>query len=198
MNNKTCSLKNGDKKMKDCKIKLKNGSTVIGNEFNQDDFESLKEIFKDWINLNNKLKSFHGRGINVPDVMSEGLFCFLFDAVRTNSIPGSKSYDCVIKKTGEGVQIKSASILKDCTSFGPTSTWDLLYYVDFAPNGCVDGNVFFYEIPSSEVYNLVLNKKKNETFADQQSQGRRPRFSIKKEIIMKKELQPIKKIKLTD
>ena len=92
--------------------------------------------------------------------------------------------------------MKSASIVNDCTSFGPTSTWDLLYFADFVPNGKIDGEIWFYKIDSDDVYSVVLNTKKNETFADQQRQGRRPRFSIKKEIIKKRGLVPVKKINL--
>ena len=94
--------------------------------------------------------------------------------------------------------MKSASIPNDLTSFGPTSTWDLLYFADFAPNGYVDGNVYFYKIDSDDVYNLILNEEKNETFSNQQAQGRRPRFSIKKRIIEEKQLKPVKKISLVD
>ncbi|NCC15733.1 MAG: Bsp6I family restriction endonuclease [Clostridia bacterium] len=184
--------------MKDCKVRLKNGTIITGDEFDTNDFLKLKEIFKKWLNINADLKSLKGRGLNVPDVFSEALFCIAFDAVRTNNDPGARSYDCVIKATGEGVQVKSASISTDCTSFGPTSTWDLLYYADFAPNGYVDGNVWFYKIDSDDVYGLILNNKKNETFADQQAQGRRPRFSIQSSIIRKKGLKPIKKMSLVD
>lgn len=182
--------------MNKIQVKLKNGTTVIGDEFDKDDFIKLKEIFKKWIDINTDLKSLEGRNLNVPDVFSEALFCIAFDAVRTNQT--AHSYDCVMKSTGEGVQVKSASIPNDCTSFGPTSTWDLLYYADFAPNGYVDGEVWFYEIESIDVYNLVLNSKKGETFADQQAQGRRPRFSMKKQIIGSKGLLPVKKISLID
>lgn len=184
--------------MKDCKVRLKNGTIITGDDFDTNDLLKLKEIFKKWLDINADLKSLKGRGLNVPDVFSEALFCIAFDAVRTNNDPGARSYDCVIKATGEGVQVKSASISNDCTSFGPTSTWDLLYFADFAPNGYVDGNVWFYEVDSDDVYGLVLNNKKNETFADQQAQGRRPRFSIQSYIIRKKGLKPVKKISLVD
>ena len=184
--------------MNDCKVKLKNGTVITGDAFDENDFKKLKEIFKKWLDINADLKSLKGRNLNVPDVFSEALFCLAFDAVRTNDAKGAHSYDCVIKSTGEGVQVKSASIPNDCTSFGPTSTWDLLYYADFAPNGYVDGNVYFYEIDSDDIYGLVLNQKKNETFADQQAQGRRPRFSIQSKIIKEKNLKPVKKISLID
>ena len=70
--------------------------------------------------------------------------------------------------------------------------------MDFAPNGVVDGNIDFYEITSEDVYGLVLNNSKNETFVDQQKQGRRPRFSIKKLIITKKNIKPFAHINLLE
>lgn len=182
--------------MKKVLVTLKDGSKVHGDEFDLKDFEQLKTIFKKWQNINTDLKALGGRNLNVPDVFSEALFCLAFDAVRTNAT--AHSYDCVIKSTGEGVQVKSASIPNDCTSFGPTSTWDLLYFADFAPNGFIDGQVWFYKIESEDVYGVKLNTGKGESFIDQQKQGRRPRFSVKKTIIKKKGLQPIKKISLVD
>lgn len=180
--------------MKKVSVVLKDGTKVIGDEFDANDFIKLKTIFKKWQNINADLKSLGGRNLNVPDVFSEALFCIAFDAVRTNAT--AHSYDCVIKETGEGVQVKSASIVNDCTSFGPTSTWDLLYFADFIPNGIIDGEVWFYKIETEDIYNLVLNAKEGETFADQQKQKRRPRFSVKKHIIEKKGLKPEKKIHL--
>lgn len=182
--------------MKQEEVTLKNRSHVIGDAFDADDFNELQEIFKSWLKMNKKLKKLGGRSLNVPDVFSEALFCLAFDAVRTNGT--AHSYDCVIRKTGEGVQVKSASIPNDCTSFGPTSTWDLLYFVDFASNGCVDGIVKFYKIEDDDVYNLVLNSKKKETFRDQQKQGRRPRFSIQNSIIKPKKLKPVKTINILE
>lgn len=175
-------------------VTLKDGTKVIGDKFDSNDFEKLKIIFEKWQDINSLLKELGGRNLNVPDVFSEALYCIFFNAVRTNGT--AKSYDAVDISTHEGIQVKSASIEIDCTSFGPTSTWDKLIFADFAPNGSVDGNVWFYEIDSNDVYNMVLNEKKGETFKDQQKQGRRPRLSIKKSIIAKKNLTPIKKISL--
>ncbi len=182
--------------MRQLQVILKDGTPVIGDDFDMQDYEKLKRIFYKWIDINLDLKELGGRNLNVPDVFSEALYCIFFNAVRTNGT--AHSYDAVDKKTGEGVQIKSASIANDCTSFGPTSTWDRLIYVDFAPNGYVDGNVWFYEIESDEIYDIVLNESKCETFRDQQLQGRRPRFSMKGKIINAKGLKPIKKINLME
>lgn len=174
------------------KVFLRNGEEVIGDYFDEKDYANFVDIFNSWINLTKIAKKMNGRGINIPDVLSEGLFCAEFNAVRTNNT--AYSYDCVLIDTGEGVQIKSSSIENDCTSFGPTSDWDVLYFVDFAPNGNVDGKISFYKIDDFEIKSLILNKKKNETFEDQQRQGRRPRFSIKNEIIKPLKLKPVKKI----
>lgn len=177
-------------------VKLKNGKSVWGDKFDENDLVYLKNIFKVWMDLNERTKHLGGRNSNVPDILSEGLYCYFFNAVRTNGTAGS--YDAVDINTGEGIQIKSASIKEDCTSFGPTSTWDRLYFVDFAPNGNVDGNVFFYEIISDNINKLVLNKKNNETFEDQQKQKRRPRFSVKKRFIEPMHIKPAFEINLID
>lgn len=182
--------------MKKVKVKLKDGTIVLGDEFDMEDYKKFKPIFYKWININSELKQFGGRNLNVPDVFSEALYCIFFNAVRTNGT--AHSYDVVDKATGEGIQIKSTSIKKDCTSFGPTSTWDKLIFADLAPLGNVDGNVWFYEIDSSNIYNIILNSKKSETFRDQQLQGRRPRLSIKDKIISPLKLTPIKKINLME
>lgn len=182
--------------MRSVSVRLKDGTTVIGDDFDMDDYEKLKEIFRKWTDINSDLKSLGGRNLNVPDVFSEAIYCIVFNAVRTNGT--AHSYDAVDKSTGEGIQVKSASIANDCTSFGPTSTWDRLIFADFAPTGKVDGKIWFYEIDSEDVYGMVLNERKGETFADLQAQGRRPRFSIKNKIIKEKGLSPIKKIDLME
>lgn len=181
--------------MKKVKITLRDGLVVEGDQFDMEDYKKLKEIFRDWAAINAKLKSLGGRGLNVPDVFSEALFCIFFNAIRTNGT--AYSYDCVSLDTLAGIQIKSASIPNDCTSFGPTSTWDEIYYVDFAPNGQVDGKVDFYKI-DIDFSNLVLNAKKGETFRDQQRQGRRPRFSMKSQLINAYNIKPCLSIDLLE
>ena len=179
--------------MEKIQVRLKDGTTCFGDKFDQNDYLKLKEIFSDWQNINSKLKPLGGRNLNVPDVFSEALFCIFFNAVRTNG--EAHSYDCVSLVDGSGIQIKSASIEEDCSSFGPTSTWDELYYVDFAPNGIVDGKVDFYKIEIN-FDELILNAKKGETFRDQQLQGRRPRFSIKRQLIKAYGIKPCLSIDL--
>ena len=179
--------------MKKLKTTLKDGSVVIGDQFDIEDYEKIKVIFKSWLQLNILLHSLGGRGLNVPDVVSEGIYCYMFNAVRTNG--AAYSYDAVDLLTNEGVQIKSTSIGEDLTSFGPTSTWDVLIFMDFAPTGVIDGTVDIYRI-DAHPGEIIMNKKKGETFIDQQMQGRRPRLSIKSQIINPEGLKPIKTISL--
>ena len=181
--------------MKQVTVRMKDGTTVVGDKFDMKDYETLKSIFQKWTDINADLKSLGGRNLNVPDVFSEALFCIFFNSVRTNG--EAHSYDCVSLDNHAGIQVKSCSIDNDCTSFGPTSTWDELYYVDFAPNGKVDGKVVFYKI-DVDFSNLVLNEKKGETFRDQQLQGRRPRFSIKRQLIEAYAIKPVLSIDLNE
>jgi len=180
--------------MEKFKVKLKTGEVVIGDKFDNNDLLMLKDIFADWLKINQKVSSLGGRGLNVPDVFSEALYCIYFNAVRTNKT--AHSYDCVNLTNGAGVQVKSASIENDCTSFGPKSTWDELYFMDFAINGKIDGIIDVYRLDFA-LDDVILNAKKNETFKMQQEQGRRPRLSLKK-LIKEKNIQPIKRISLID
>ena len=75
-------------------VELKDGTKAYGDEFDSNDFEKIKNIFKKWLDINADLKSLGGRNLNVPDVFSEAIFCIAFDAVRTNAT--AHSYDCVI------------------------------------------------------------------------------------------------------
>lgn len=181
--------------MRKIQLQLYNNTIVEGGYFDDADYEKLKSIFKKWQILNADLMSLGGRALNVPDVVSEALYCYFFDAARTNAVAGAGSYDAINIGNHNGVQVKSTSIQNDLTSFGPTSTWDELYFMDFAPNGVVDGKIDFYKI-DVDIKSIILNAHKGETFADQQAQGRRPRFSIKREIINKYGLKPVKSINL--
>ena len=176
------------------KITLKNGKTIIGDKFDKNDLPAIKAIYSQWLSINKNVISLGGRSLNVPDVFSEALYCIYFNAIRTNKTAGS--YDCVNINDKAGVQIKSASIKIDCTSFGPKYTWDELYFLDFAINGKIDGNIDVYFLDFS-LDDIILNKKKNETFKMQQEQGRRPRLSLKK-LIKEKNILPIKRINLLD
>jgi hypothetical protein len=89
-------------------------------------------------------------------------------------------------KTGIRIQIKATSIDSDLTSFGPRSEWDELYFLDFSAG---DGSFKVYKIEADWIYKYQVNK--NQTFAQQQAEKRRPRFSIIEGIIKPRKLKPI-------
>lgn len=157
----------------------------------------LKKLYDNWKTLNKGMKDFKSRGINLPEGISENAFCLDFNnncARVIKASKGSSSFDVLDLKTCKRIQIKATSVANELTSFGPKSVWDELYLLDFFREGNFDGSFDVYLIPNELIYNHKVNSK--ETFKEQQKQGRRPRFSIKKEIIFKKGIKPIKTCKI--
>ncbi|OGF33565.1 hypothetical protein A2223_02315 [Candidatus Falkowbacteria bacterium RIFOXYA2_FULL_35_8] len=159
--------------------------------FAKSDAKKLKKLFEAWSKLTVGMKGFGARGVNVPEGISEVLFCIYsgsnrFVKMKKGSVSGS--FDTYNLKTHRAEQIKACSVEEDLTSFGPKSKWDDLYFVDFYNGGKVDGTFDVYKIPNKFIKNASLNK--DQKFKEQQSEKRRPRFSIKKEIIEKYNLKP--------
>ena len=160
--------------------------------FEERDREELSAIYRMWRELSRKLTSINSRAVNLPEGLSEGAFCLEMNTARiVNNIPGANSsFDCYDFREHARIQLKSCSVLPDLTSFGPRSVWDKLYFCDFCRQGNWDGTFDIYLIDNEDVYNHYV--KENETFREQQRQGRRPRFSLYNEIICVKGIAPIK------
>ena len=160
--------------------------------FYENDRQTLLSVYNNWRNLSNELISLKGRGVNLPEALSESSFCLEMDCVRVvSSIPGANSsWDCYDLNRRKRIQVKACSVLPDLTSFGPMSEWDEIYFIDFYRNGEWDGKFDIYLINSDLIYNHHVNR--TQTFREQQSQGRRPRFSIYRELIVPQNIQPVK------
>jgi hypothetical protein len=161
--------------------------------FDKKDAQTFKELFNVWVKLNNGLGKY-GRKVNVPEVLSEGMFCIFSGSARYQRKirgKGSVSFDTINLKTGAREQIKASSIESDLTSFGPKSEWDKLYFMSFYNGGDLDGTFDVYEIPNKLIYKHKVNK--GQTMAVQQKENRRPRFSIMKDIIVPYDIKPIGK-----
>ena len=190
--------------IKKVNIKLPEGNIDADIEiYDIKDKKKVLKIFESWKNLYQNIKEagYSARTINLPEGISEVAFCIAMDTVRVRKIYGNanNSFDCYNLKTNKRIQIKATSVDNDLASFGPKSQWDELYFLRFCINGIIDGTFEVYKIVTdNEFYNRIVNIKKNETFKDQQNKGRRPRFSIVKEIIQKKNLKPIKILKLNE
>lgn len=179
---------------------LEHKTKVFGQEckidlmhFDKSDGKEWKRIFDIWKELKLGLRSYKSREPNIPEGLSEVAFCLWSGSARYIKIKGAKkgiagSFDTFDLKKSSAEQIKACSIDNDLTSFGPKSKWDNLYFMDFYNGGNIDGRFDVYLIPNKYIKNQSLNKK--ESFADQQEQKRRPRFSIKKEIISRYKIKP--------
>lgn len=180
-------------------MEIKEHKTIVFGEecilnlmhFSDDDRKKWKSLFDFWKKLKLGLRNFHSREPNFPEGLSEVAFCIFSGSKRFISMKGksSASFDTFNLKTNRAEQIKASSIKSDLTSFGPTSKWDDLYFLDFYNNGKLDGTFNVYKIPSNIVYDMKVNK--NQTFKQQQEQDRRPRFSIIEKIIKKRKIKPI-------
>ena len=153
----------------------------------------LRRLYSRWNKLNRDIKKISTRGINLPEAISENAFCLFFpECIRVVKLKQGKcSFDVLNRKTGSRIQIKASSIDEDLTSFGPRSEWDELFFLDFSSG---DGSFKVYKIEQEWIYKHQVNKK--QTFAQQQAESRRPRFSITESIIRPIGLKPIKVCKL--
>ncbi len=186
-------------KTKEITLKLPEGSfPTQADFFYKSDLKILVEIYNNWRKLSTQLNSLNARAVNLPEGLSEVAFCYFMDCVRLNNPKIGRgvntSFDAYSPKTNKRIQIKSCSILPDLTSFGPKSQWDELYFQDFYKDGKWDYSFDIYLIPNDLIYKQKVNQ--NQAFKDMQQQGKRPRFSIYKEIILKNCLKPIKTAKL--
>jgi hypothetical protein len=157
------------------------------------DGKVLKNLFDIWRKLNLGLEKY-GRKVNIPEVISEGMFCVFSKSVRYQKKikgKGTVSFDTINIKDKRREQIKATSIEEDLTSFGPKTQWDDLYFLDFYNEGKLDGTFNVYFIPSKLIYSTQVNK--GQTMKEQQSEKRRPRFSIKIDIIKKHKIKPLAK-----
>ena len=161
-------------------------------QFNEIDKKEWKILWDSWNNLRVGLKNYYSRGPNLSEGLSESAFCLYRNSMKLLKIEGGcdSSADTYNLFTNEAEQIKATSIESDLTSFGPNSKWDKLYFLDFYNGGNLDGSFDCYEIDTALIYNTVVNQGKNETFVDQQQQGRRPRLSLKK-IIRENNIMPV-------
>ena len=174
------------------RIKLPEGFFDVDLEiFDKNDLPLLTQIYQKWIDLSDSLQAIGGRRINLPEALSEAIFCINFNAGRLNEAisKANTSFDCYQINTQKRIQVKACSVIYDLTSFGPNSVWDDLYFVHFYPNEKYDGSYSIYKIENDLIYDHKVNS--SQTMREQQKQNRRPRFSIIKEIILPNNIKPV-------
>ncbi|MEB7825604.1 Bsp6I family type II restriction endonuclease [Staphylococcus chromogenes] len=153
-------------------------------------FNDMIKAYFLWKELNSLIKNSHTRGINFPEIISESLLCYALD-YKLNRGTGGDAYD---EGNNKVIECKATSNFdKDTSSFSPNEEFDRLYFLRLYQR---DDELYIYdtEYDSEKLKFVQVNKK--QTLGDQQKQGRRPRFSIIKQIIDKDNIQPIAKIDL--
>jgi hypothetical protein len=170
-----------DGKLYDCVVR----------HFESSDDNKISKLYNAWRYLSQTSKELGCRAANIPEGLSETLFCRITGAVRIISKPAGfpSSFDTFDLKRGKKQELKCTSIYNDLTSFSPLIRCDELYWIDLYRNGDWDGTLDIYPIDIESVMEVKLNKK--ETFRDAQLAGRRPRFSVRKEIINKQNIKPV-------
>lgn len=92
-------------------------------------------------------------------------------------------------QNGEVVEMKATSNFdRDLTSFSPSMEFDKLIFLRLNQS---ENKLYIYDtgLDTSSLGNVMVNS--NQTLRDQQIQGRRPRFSIIKNIIEPNNLSPV-------
>lgn len=162
-------------------------------EFDKTDTTEWQKLWNSWKTLKMGLRAYKTREPNLPEGLSETAFCMYSGSHRLVDIKGNcnKSADTYNLTTMEAEQIKATSVNRDLTSFGPKTKWDKLYFLDFYRDGALDGSFDVYEVDKNLIYNTVVNKGKNQTFKEQQALDRRPRLSLKEDVIKPNGIKPL-------
>ena len=149
----------------------------------EDRYRKVIGLYFNWKALNAGIKEDFTRGVNLPEAITEPICCYVNGFMHSL---GEGSEDAVDPRTGSKVQIKATSnFWCDLTSFGPQSEFDELHFVRLNQE---EDKMYLYYIPVNQLANVYVNA--GETFADQQYQGRRPRFSIINKYILPDSIEP--------
>jgi len=161
----------------------------------EDDAVIIK-LYSSWRYSVSVSKTLGVRAPNVPEGLSESLFCRVTGHGKVITSPANfpKSYDAYNVCSNKRIEVKSTSIESDLTSFSPLNRSDELYFLDMYRLGAWDGTFDIYKLNYNTLKDVQINK--NQTFEDQQLQARRPRFSVKEKLITHYGLLPKYKGKL--
>ena len=167
-------------------------------EFDLSDEKKMFHFFNSWKKLTGLNRDYSGRGVNIPEGLTETLYCLATNSYRTNNLnlPNvNTTMDCYNDEK-KRIQVKACSTEDDVTSFGPTSEWDSLVFMDFFHSGSLNGIFAIYEIP--DINSVIVKKSTGETLKERKLTGKRPRFSIKKQFIKPKRFLSKSVYKLTE
>lgn len=147
------------------------------------DFTSLNkyingynDILKVIIDINPKLKNKIIRKINYPSEITENIVKFAL--AKKYKVMGNwdiKPGDLTV--LSKKIEVKGGYIFNGPPTFGPTETWDWIYFVDC--ENTLKNKFKIYEIKKSNIDFRNLKVNNNETFGNHADQKRRPRIIFK-------------------
>jgi hypothetical protein len=129
--------------------------------------------------------SWVGRGANMPEALSEAIVCKCVGAQLIRTGHG----DILLPNGNIGeVKATSKSEGNDLSSFSPSSGFDHLYFVQPDADNIDSYLVFDLNMNRTQMEKVFVTQ--SQTFGEQASAGRRPRLSIKAQIIEARGLLP--------
>jgi hypothetical protein len=139
--------------------------------------DKIVSIFRAYLSYSKLLEENGFRRPNFPEGLSETLAGSVLSKYYSKQISKAPTGDLICKETKRKYEIKCFSSTGP-TSFGPEEAWDSLVFVDFTKYK--KGDFIVYEFPfkntDKEIQELVMSKRKKETFQQQCASGRRPRI----------------------
>ena len=150
--------------------------------------QALWDGYKTWSEILAKINWV--RGANIPEGISEAIVCICTKGELIRSGHG----DVLLPNQQVG-EVKATSLpqgRKDLSSFSPKAKFDKLFFVEILSKD--EGTFLVYDLrmSRSDVEGIKVNN--NTTFLQHAKAGKRPRFSIRREIISQHGLKPTWKV----
>ncbi len=160
-------------------------ATARIRKWHRRDIKILRKALHNWGNLVKFLKKYASRRTNLPELISEALFCIYTGSVQVLDVKNvGKGFDCYNEKTKKTQQIKGSSRRDSPSSFGPHEKFDEVYWVVIEETN----SRFKFEIYKLSKKSVVTHP----SFRPLAREGRRPRFLLL-DIVRDKKLRPIAK-----
>lgn len=143
-----------------------------------------------WKQLDAEIKTLSGtRGINFPSELSEYMACYVLNLLVNKDGSNGDAVDMSDPEHPLIIEIKGSSAEQTSApnSFSPSEHFDDLVFVRLEK---YDDLLKIYRtgIDSEKLKDIKVSA--TQTVADQQAQGRRPRFSIQQKIVEEMGLEP--------
>lgn len=152
--------------------------------------KQVVDTYFHWKNLDTEIRLLSGtRGINFPSELSEYMACYALGLLVNKNKSSGDAVDMSNLDKPLIIEIKGSSAEKTSApnSFSPTEHFDDLVFVRLEKNDDIL-KIYRLGLNSEQLGQIKVNE--NETVADQQKQGRRPRFSIQDKIVTPNNLEP--------